>query len=331
MTPLADRPLVDRPTNTFTAQTSRFAIVSQEEIEAQRKSKPSSTVKTTESHLRTWQAWCDNLPTEKQPQVRLEDIEPQELAPLLEKFVMEVRKQNGTHYCVQSLIGKVDAIFRVINESRIEQGLTPYVYYGKTRTPGFHSFVKVFDQEIAKLTKIGLKSKVLPGSSHFLYPLLENETKDCITVEERNKILAQLDPKIPAELQLRVFLAAGTWFSWRGRKGHYCRETHEISGPFFEKDDEYYSFNLDVSLDGNKNHEPTVKAAKAHQEPGTQYLYKSADPVAFQDLHLYLEKMPRGNHFFYLRPHVHTRGNNKGLPVHPNGPWINPKVGVVKT
>ena len=37
MTPLADRPLVDRPTNTFTAQTSRFAIVSQEEIEAQRK------------------------------------------------------------------------------------------------------------------------------------------------------------------------------------------------------------------------------------------------------------------------------------------------------
>lgn len=53
------------------------------------------------------------------------------------------RTLSGDEYCVKSLIGLVDALFRVVNEDRSKKRLACWVYSTRKCTPGFEGFVKV--------------------------------------------------------------------------------------------------------------------------------------------------------------------------------------------
>jgi hypothetical protein len=91
------------------------------------------------------------------------------------------------------------------------------------------------------LTDKGLRVKALK----------EGETTDGISPEEHEKLMQVLDPQSyvltlmmlifrPEELQLRVFLHCGSWFSWRGGDGHYQRLLREVTGPSTAKTGKQY-------------------------------------------------------------------------------------------
>ena len=82
-----------------------------------------------------------------------------------------------------------------------------------------NTLIKVFDERIAELVTNNKLEKTLA----------EGETKEGVSKEEYDKLVASLNRLKPAELQKRVFLHCGAWFSWRG--GHYYRLLSEVTGP----------------------------------------------------------------------------------------------------
>lgn len=77
----------------------------------------------------------------------------------------------------------------------------------------------MFDERVAELTACHKLKKTLK----------EGETDEGITKEEYSQIICALNHRKPVELQYRVFVHCGAWFSWRG--GHYYRFLSEVTGP----------------------------------------------------------------------------------------------------
>ena len=109
----------------------------------------------------------------------------------------------------------------------------------------------------------------------------------------------------------------GTWFSLRGHAGHYFRVISEFQGPLHDETGQpFIEFEPLLTADGAKNHNVTAKTIKNNefQKPGQ--IYRFADPEAYDDLLLYLDKHPKdlANRAFYLKPKISRTGD----PVDPN-------------
>ena len=140
---------------------------------------------------------------------------------------------------------------------------------------------------------------------------------------------------------MRVFLACGSWFSWRGGQGHYQRLQSEVVGPITSKKtgEVYFEYTQRPSAPGklpnscqltklgSKTRKTSVKTVKRHQDtPKSKRLYRKYDFEGFEDLLLYMSKQPKISEKFgaeipfYLKPLVVVKGPNKGHIVN-NDVW----------
>ena len=218
-----------------------------------------------------------------------------------------VRTISGEEYCVNSLIGLVDALFRVINDDRKKKRLRCWTYSDRRCTPGFEGFVKVFDERVRELAKNDkLKKK-----------LKEGETDEGLTKAEYESLVASLDRLKPAELQRRVFLHCGAWFSWRG--GHYYRLLSEVTGPHVDAEgNHYFEFQVELGGENTKNWNLTVRLIKHNKLPQSSRIYEKYSKTAYDDLSLYMSKQhpdPKVNQHFYTTP----KRKANGLPSDPQG------------
>lgn len=110
---------------------------------------PNNTTKNTNWAVNVWKSWSSNRGSHAGI-----DCPPHHflcskeiLNFWLSRFVLEARRQDGTHYPPETLYGLVCGVFRAVKESHPTFNL-----FGD---PEFHSFRQVLDGEMRRLRSLG--------------------------------------------------------------------------------------------------------------------------------------------------------------------------------
>ena len=182
---------------------SRFAIpMSNEEvIKARQRAVPKRTMYDTQYCIRQWEAWRDHRNREGPIVPSLLDMDSQTLSEWLTRFILEVRKINGSEYPPNTLYHLVCGIMRHVRNSKSCE-------IDFFKDPEFCSFRVSLDAEMKRLQSKGV------GSVH--------KQAEPFTMEEEEllwerKILGDHSPE--ALLNTMIYMN-GLYFALRSGEEH---------------------------------------------------------------------------------------------------------------
>lgn len=270
-----------------TQQRFAFPKTEKEVVDAQKASVPKKTQQDTDYCVRLWNQWKryrnGTTTNEKVPE-ELTAMEKEAVQYWLSRFILEVRKKDGSEYPANSLHHICCGLMR-----HLRQNGQPEIDF--FRDPTFSNFRATLDSEMKRIQSKGIGSKKRQAE-----PLTEEE-------EELLWKSGQLGHHSPQALVDTMFFMCGIYIALRSGQEHgnlrfQPSQIELIEQPghrAFLRYTEDISKNNPGGLKGRKNKPKVVIQHENEREPNRCFvrLYK-----------LYQSKCPpnRPKHAFYLQP-----------------------------
>lgn len=267
----------------------RFTMVTDDDIhDAIKDRMPQKTIKSNtwgNNAWESWRQWRNSKPASSSvneiPPIR--SCSPQELGYWLERFVFEVRKQNGEEYPYKSLYELCCAIQRVYNDCSDGIFRTPVDIF-QTKNENFFRFYAALDSKMGNLQSrgIGIKTK----------------QADIITDDDENTLWETKVIGIDSARGLSngVYFYNNTCFAMRSGDEHRKLCTDQYS---FKHEGEHEKLIFTGRL--NKNNQGGLKQRKYVPKHGEVFA-KPGNPRCVVNLFkAYLNLIPQPGSF-YKRP-----------------------------
>ena len=239
------------PTHTPTVRSSRFAAPkSAAEIEQARQNRiPDKTKQDTKYCIKLWSEWRRHRETETGDKIpEIQTMMPNQLTHWLSRFVVEVRKLDGTEYPPNTLYHICAGIQRSLRDS----GLILDIF----KDPQYSPFQNSPDGEMKRLQSSGLGTK--------------KRQAEVISVDEEEKLWStgQLGDSNPQQLLDTMVYYCGLFFALRSGKEH--RQLRRSPGEIELLERPGERPTLCYTEDVSKNHQArnlTPKVVYHHSNP----------------------------------------------------------------
>ena len=266
---------------------ARFtAPVSDSDIESRRKEAvPKNTQRDTEFCIRVWNEWRKHRIQSSASSIPLlPNITPSELQHWLTRFVLEVRKQDGTEYPPSTLLHICSGIQRFIRSNHC-----PEVDIYKDAT--FANFRNSLDAEMRRLQSLGLGAK--------------KKRAEPLTIQDEEKFWENglLGDHTPHALLNTMVYFNGVYFALRSGKEH--RDLRFSPSQIEVVSKEGHRAYLLYTEDQSKNHPGGIKGGKISRKCVKHYANLENPSRCFVRLFtLYKSRCPSNpkRNAFYLQP-----------------------------
>ena len=285
----AKKPIIqDQVTSNTGPQATRFSTPKSSEDVAMAiaSSVPKKTQADTKYCVELWKKWSNfrNSITEEQVPERIKAMDNEQLRYWLSRFVLEVRKRDGSEYPPNTLHHICCGLLRHIRQSG-----RPEVDFFKD--PMFSNFTATLDSEMKRLRSLGFGSKKRQAE-----PLTEEE-------EELLWSTGQLGDHNPQALVDTMLYMNGIYFALRSGQEHRNLRFEPPQIELFELQGQraYLRYTEDIS----KNNPGGLKGRKMKPKVVVQHENTANPSRSFVRLYkLYISKCPpkRPKDAFYLQP-----------------------------